>query len=171
MDEPQRIGQGSAMRDYFQDFATRLYDPEKDPRIVGGEGYVPILCSKCEDEGVVYYSRVDPKGVRYWFLARCSCGARGLPEIARSKIAKDQHDEVTRIPRWDELMERDGFHQLLGLEDLIPMRLHPYASETGVVPFPPPEPLTVEFRRIAEVDPDEVARRDGQLRADRGRNE
>jgi len=155
------------MKAIFQRFADK-YDPEKDPRIHGDkEGeYVKIECPLCEDEGIVYYSRVDPDGVRYWFVARCSCPAVALPPVYRICVAKEKYQDSKDIPRWNQVMTRKGQSKLLTTQDIICVRLQPFAMETGVLPYPMLEPLRIFYRKRPEPDSLEYDRAQNQARAD-----
>jgi len=162
------LGAGGELVNIFQRFADK-YDAAKDRRLIGdGEKhYIPISCRLCEDEGFVYFNRVNKDGARYWLVARCTCGKDVIPATYRFSPAKGKYQDGMDIPRWDQVMTSDGFTLLLTSSDIICARLQPYAAETGLLPFPCPEPLKVNYRRKPPDDPAEYDRRQNQDRANR----
>ena len=134
-DDPQPLIRGE-LPPYLERFAAK-FNRDADPRIKGGKGMELISCPDCEDEGFVYFHHLID-GSPYWMVARCVCAASDtLPKHPRSCDGM----RLEENPTWAEL----------GLSrDLVwPLRLQPFAAATGLIPFPPPEPMKgkIKYRR------------------------
>lgn len=126
------------------------YDPENDPRLVGGTGFTRIRCSVCEDDGIVFFSISRPERRHSIVMARCTCpqGEREVPAIYKAK-----GDRIVCISSWKDVRHPRTKVPYLGEEDLVPLRLRPYMSGwDGRLALTHGEPRRVVCRRMRDGD-------------------
>ena len=132
---------------------TEEMDPETDFRLDGNHpDCVRVMCHVCEDEGIVWFSRQNPKdGRRYWFTARCACETTAMPDVYRCKVAG--RVESHRIPRWKDVLNPSTGLPLLREEDVLSSRLTAFCDPvTHELQLPEREPYRIKYRLPVIVD-------------------
>jgi len=99
--------------------------------VIGGPGWYPISCYRCEDEGAVWACRVHD-GVLGWATLRCDCPASGLVQGGWL--------------RWDEARDAQNVPAFTS-EELFTLRESVFFNaDEGKVEFPLNEPVEIGYR-------------------------